>query len=387
MAAERAWVAALLAGNFVVATCAVMVMALIPALSDGLRVDAAAVGQLVTLSGAVMCCAAPLAPWLGRRIGRRRLLVVALVVQGLALLGSALAPSLPVLMAGRALQVVGPAVFTAQAAACAATLVPAGRLGRTTARIYLGWPLALVLGLPAAAWVGGVWGAPVVFAGLGGASLLVALWVAWVLPVASAVPTVHAAQRKAAVPGLAWCLWTTAFASAAQLMLLTYFASFARDVLQAGPAAVALALAGLGLLGTLGVAGVGRWVDRAGAARTVIGCLMMMAASMLAWPLAGSLPMAVLVLAPWALGAFALNAAQQARLLMLDPSHGPRNVGLNTAFTYLGQGLGAAAGGAWVLRWGYGGLGLGALLWLAAAVACSLRGSRRAAALGPVARA
>lgn len=290
--------AALLAGNFVAATCALMVMALIPALAEGLRVDAAAVGQLVTLSGAVMCCVAPLAPWLGRRIGRRRLLVAALVVQGLALLGSAAATSLPMLMASRALQVVGPAVFTAQAAAWVATQVPAGRLGRTTGRIYLGWPLALVLGMPAAAWVGGVWGAPVVLAGLGGASLLVALWVAWALPAASAAQAVRETQRQAAVPGVAWCLWTTALASAAQLMLLTYFASFSREVLQAGPAAVALALGGLGLLGTLGVAGVGRWVDRAGASRAVMGCLLMMAASMLAWPLAGSLPMAVLVPRP-----------------------------------------------------------------------------------------
>ncbi|WP_046113981.1 MFS transporter [Aquincola tertiaricarbonis] len=374
---ERIWVAALLAGNFVVATCAVMLMALIPALADALQVDAAAVGQLVTLSGAVMCVVAPLAPWLGRRIGQRRLLVAALVMQGLGLLWSASQSSLPALMASRALQVVGPAVFTAQAAAWVALQVPAERLGSTTARIYLGWPLALVLGMPAAAWFGGTWGAHAVFAALGLASLLVAAGVGWVLPVASAAQTRRSAgPADAAVSGAGWCLWTTAFASAAQLMLLTYFASFCREVLQAGPAAVALALGALGLLGTLGVGCVGRLVDRLGAARAVMGCLVLMAASMLAWPMARNLPLAVLVLTPWALAAFALNAAQQARLLALDPTRGPRHVGLNTAFVYLGQGMGAAVGGAWVLRFGYAGLGLGALVLLAAAAACSWRSGR-----------
>lgn len=374
---ERTWVAALLAGNFVVATCAVMLMALIPALADALEADAAAVGQLVTLSGAVICVVAPLAPWLGRRIGQRRLLVAALVVQGLALLWSATQSSLPALMASRALQVVGPAVFTAQAAAWLAAQVPAERLGRITARIYLGWPLALVVGLPAAAWFGGVRGAPTVFAALGMASLLVAVMVAWALRAAPAAPaTRQAPPPGAVVPGVAWCLWTTAFASAAQLMLLTYFASFCREVLQAGPAAVALALSALGVLGTLGVGWVGRLVDHVGAARAVMCCLGLMAASMLAWPTARSLPMAMLVLTPWALAAFALNAAQQARLLALEPTRGPRHVGLNTAFVYLGQGMGAAVGGAWVLRFGYAGLGLGALVLLAAAAACSWRSGR-----------
>lgn len=368
---ERLLIGVVLAANFVVATCGTMLTALVPDLSRSLQVSVAQVGQLVTLSGVVMCLMAPLAPVVARRIGRRQLLTATLAVQGLALLLSALQTTWGGLALGRALQSVGPAVFTAQAAALLGLLLPQ-RVGRVTATVYLGWPLALVLGTPAAAWFSAVVGWPWVFAFVGGCSLVaaVAVWQA-LAPFAAQVPPVVKAPWRGMAAGVRSCWLTTAMALAAQLVLLTYFTSYGRDVLQARPADMALALTALGALGVLGVARIGRVVDRLGAPRAVALCLGLMAVSMGAWPLATSLPLAMLVLAPWALAGFALNAAQQARLLALDAAGGARNIGLNTSFVYLGQALGAGLGGWWVAHHGYGSLGLAALGFLALAAVAS----------------
>jgi predicted MFS family arabinose efflux permease len=71
-----------------------------------------------------------------------------------------------------------------------------------------------------------------------------------------------------------------------------------------------------------------------------------MALSLAIWPLGRQgLWVQALVMVPWALGCFAANSAQQARLVHLSPILAPATVALNTSAIYAGQGLGAALGG------------------------------------------
>jgi predicted MFS family arabinose efflux permease len=58
-----------------------------------------------------------------------------------------------------------------------------------------------------------------------------------------------------------------------------------------------------------------------------------------------------LVLVPWALGCFAANSAQQARLVNLSPQLAPATVALNTSAMYAGQAMGSALGG-WMIAQG-----------------------------------
>ena len=57
------------------------------------------------------------------------------------------------------------------------------------------------------------------------------------------------------------------------------------------------------------------------------------------------------VLVPWALGCFAANSAQQARLVNLSPQLAPATVALNTSAMYAGQAMGSALGG-WMIAQG-----------------------------------
>ena len=73
--------------------------------------------------------------------------------------------------------------------------------------------------------------------------------------------------------------------------------------------------------------------------------------SLLIWPLGTSLVLAALVSVPWALGCFASNSAQQARLVGIAPALAAASIALNTSAMYAGQAIGAASGG-WLIASG-----------------------------------
>jgi predicted MFS family arabinose efflux permease len=93
---------------------------------------------------------------------------------------------------------------------------------------------------------------------------------------------------------------------------------------------------------------VSRHIDRVGAPRMVLFTTALIALSLLLWPLGVTLVWLALLLTPWGLGCFATNSAQQARLVSLAPSLAPGSVALNSSGIYIGQAIGAAAGG-WLL--------------------------------------
>ena len=101
-----------------------------------------------------------------------------------------------------------------------------------------------------------------------------------------------------------------------------------------------------------------RYIDRIGAARSVMIGVACMAVSLLIWPLGTTLVLAAIVSIPWALGCFASNSAQQARLVGIAPALASGSIALNTSAMYAGQAIGAAGGG-WLIAGG----GMDTLHW------------------------
>lgn len=132
-----------------------------------------------------------------------------------------------------------------------------------------------------------------------------------------------------------------------------------------------------GAFGLLGNVLLQRWVDRVGAARCVAVSLVAMAISQLLWPLAATPLVMAAIVTPWALGCFASNSAQQARLGASAPALAPALMALNTSAMYLGQAIGAAGGGAMVAAHGFQGLNWVALGWMLLAVLASVGLARR----------
>lgn len=374
----------LLFGNFSVG-CGVMVaVGTLNDLARSLHVSVAVAGQLITAAAVALALGAPLLAAVVAGIDRRRLLAFSLLWYGVGHGLAVLAPDYATLLPVRVVSVLGAAVFTPQAASAVSFMAPPQQRGRAITFIFLGWSLAAVLGMPVSAWVGEVWGWRWAFAGVALLSLIGAVWVWRTLPDGvrpAALSRAHWAQVFTH-PALVATVGVTALSAAGQFTLSSYFAPYYHDVLGASAVEISALFLWFGAVGVLGNVLVSRYIDRLGAARTVAVMLGCMGLSLLLWPLATSLPLMVAVIAPWALGCFATNSAQQARLGLAAPALAPALIALNTSAMYAGQALGSASGGAMVAHSGYGALHWVGLAWLLAALGLSAWAARRMAAPG-----
>jgi MFS family permease/two-component sensor histidine kinase len=145
-------------GTFAIGADAFVIAGFLPSVADALHVSTADGRQSITVFVVAYAVLAPILAMTTARVPRRVLLISALLVLGLANLVSALAPTLPVLLAGRVLAAAGAAAYTPIAAAVCTTLVrPRCRvpalfvlIGGMTVATTLG----LSLGELAGRWVG-----------------------------------------------------------------------------------------------------------------------------------------------------------------------------------------------------------------------------------------
>ena len=344
-----------------------------------LQVSVAVGGQLIGAAAIVMAIGSPLLAGLLSGWDRRRLLTLALLWFAAGHLLSALMPSYVALLPLRCLTTLGVAAFTPQAVSAISALAAPQHRGRAITFIFLGWSVASVLGMPLAAFIGETWGWRWSFVGVAGLSLAAAVGVWRTLPDGIRPPPLSLADWRTILthPVLMAIVVVTAMSSAGQFTLFSYFAPYYRQVLHTSAAQVSLLFLWFGAIGLVGNVLLTRGIDRIGAANAVALTLACMALSLLAWPLATGFLGALLVTAPWALGCFASNSAQQARLALAAPALATALVSLNSSAMYFGQFAGSASGGALIAASGFGGLSWAALAWMTAALLLSLWAARR----------
>jgi predicted MFS family arabinose efflux permease len=341
---------ALLAGNFVIGTGVMVVPGTLNEISASLAVSAATAGQLITAAAVVMCLGAPLLAAVVAGWDRRTLLALSLLWYAVGHVLSALMPSFAGLLVVRMLTVVAPAVFTPQAAACVGLLVPPERRGRAVTFVFLGWSMASVLGLPLGALIGGHFGWRTAFAVIAGGAVASAAWVWLTLPrgIRPQALSRESWGRVFGSPVLMSVAGVTALLGAGQFVLFNYFAPVLKHNLAADATTLSLIWGWFGACGLAGNMLISRFIDRIGAGRAVLIASVLIALSLLTWPLGRTLGLLALVMVPWGLGCFSVNSAQQARLVGLAPPLAPASVALNSSGIYVGQAIGAAAGG-WLL--------------------------------------
>lgn len=341
---------ALLFGNFVIATGVMIVGGVLNEISDAFRVSVPKAGQLISAGALLMCVSAPLLAAVVAGWDRRRLLTLSLLWSGLLHLACSFAPSFAALLPLRVLALVAPAIFTPQAAACVGLLVPPEQRGRAITFVFLGWSVASVLGMPMGAYVGGTFGWHSAFLLVAVLSLAGAAWVWRAMPDGVRPPALSRAAWAATFGSgpLMLCVGVTALYAAGQFVLFAYLAPYFRQKLGVTAGELSLMLMWFGAFGFLGNAMMSRHIDRIGPARAVMAGICSMAVSLLLWPLGTNMALAGLVAIPWALGCFATNSAQQARLVAIAPSLAAGSIALNSSAMYAGQAIGAAGGG-WLI--------------------------------------
>ena len=376
---ERALVLALLFGNFVIGTGAMLVPGILVVLANDLGASLPHTALLITVAAVGICIGSPLLATLTSRIDRRRLLAGALILYAIGHALCALAPNLPVLIVIRSITLLGAAVFTPQAATTLGLVVaPERRSGAITA-IFLGWSVASVLGTPASAWLGAHIGWRYTFALFAALCVMGVVWVLRVVP-----RGLHGASlsRETWVklmrhPALVTILLVTVASASGQFTTFAYIAPFVATMVDPSPATLSLALL---LFGTAGIAG-NVWATRRiavrGASSNVMISLVSMCAAMMVLALFGSWIGALVAGSiAWGAGIFANNSSQQARLVMASPELSGASVALNTSMIYLGQAIGTTLGGTVVTHAGYSWLPACGALVLLLAIALSWRADR-----------
>ncbi|MBW8316439.1 MAG: MFS transporter [Thiobacillus sp.] len=339
---------ALMMGNFVIGTGVMVVPGTLNDISTSLNVSIPQAGQLITAAAILMGLGAPAFATLVAGWDRRRLLTLSLVWYALLTGICALAPNYATLLPLRVLAVIAPAVFTPQAAASVGLLVSPAQRGRAITFVFLGWSVASVMGMPLSAWIGGTLGWRWAFGLVAAMSVVSAAWVWREMPngIRPAALSRQAWGQTLGSAPLMLAVGVTLLSAFGQFTLFSYFAPYFLQTLGLGGGALSLMFLWFGAFGLAGNVGLSRWIDRIGAPRAVLLTLGAMVLTLLLWPLGqAGIWQQALVLVPWALGCFACNSAQQARLVHLSPTLAPATVALNTSAMYGGQALGAALGG------------------------------------------
>lgn len=343
---SRLW--SLTLGNFAIGTGVMIVPGMLNELSADLRTSPAAIGMLISVFAMTICIGGPfLASWTSA-IERRTLLAAALLLYAAMHLVAACAPGYDTLLAARMVTAIGAALFTAQAAATAGLMVPPERRGKAIALVFLGWSIAAVVGTPLGAYLGAQIGWRATMGLVGLLSVLFASGVWLQIPGGLFVAPMDRKAWKAlfANTPLLLAISVTALQALGMFTVFSYLALALKNSIGATPAVISMLFLCFGITGVIGNLIGARLMDRAGPVRVGIAAMASMLTAIVLWPLTqGSLPLTVMLTLVWGLGCFAVNGAQQARLVAMAPPLASASVALNSSAIYLGQALGAFIGG------------------------------------------
>ena len=347
---------ALAIGSFGVGTTEFGPMGMLSSIAEGVDVSIPSAGLLVSAYAIGVTLGAPVMTLLLGRWSRRKALMALMAIFTLGNLLSALAPGYGSLMAARVVTSLTHGAFFGIGAVVAASVVPRDKQASAVATMFMGLTLANIGGVPAATWLSDHIGWRESFAAIAvlGQLAMVALRLALPRGSAAQTPTDVRAELKVLTrPVVLLAMLTTVLSSGAMFSLYTYITPALKTFNAASPALITglLALAGVGF--TIGNALGGKLADRS-VDKTLIGFLLLIATSMLAFPwLAKTHIGAAVGVLVWGIGAFAVVPPIQMRVMRAAAEAPGLASSVNVGAFNLGNALGAAMGAA-VLSAGQG---------------------------------
>ncbi len=353
------------AANFVIGMGAFMVVGMLNPVGEDLGLSPARAGWMMTTYALAYAVLSPVLVALTGQVGRRRILAFGLALFAAANAAASFATDEASLLAARGLAAAGAGLVTPVTAAVAANLAAPERQALALASVFFGLTLAQVLGVPVGSWIAYTFGWRWAFAivALLAFPITALIWIR--IPAGLSVPPVTLGDLGRTLSNLRHLVavsFTTVFLGAIYVVY-TYLAPLLTEEMGFGRDEIALVLLIFGFGAVLGNLAGGQLTDRIGPARTLLILALSQAAFMpwfsaLPFPLIGLLVLIVL----WSIFGWAFMAAQQVRLIALDPTKASVLLALNAAAIYLGSAIGALLGG-FVIE----AFGLGALGWFASA--------------------
>lgn len=360
---------ALVLGGVAIGTTEFVTMGLLPQIAEGVRVSIPTAGHAISAYAIGVVVGAPLIAVLGGGLPRKGLLLALTVVIVIGNVGSALAPGFGSLLAARFLAGVPHGAFFGVASLVAVELAAAGQSGRAVGRVMLGIPIANMLGVPGATWLGQQLGWRSAY------WLVAAIAVATFALIALSVPrlgaddghTVARELRAFANVQVALTLLVGAVGFGGMFAMFSYIAPTLTEVTGLSSGAVPLYLFLFGLGGFVGSIIAGRLGDWSVLRGLAIGCLGM-GANLAVFALVArwAVPAAICIFASSVLASILVVNLQ---LRLMDVAGAAQTLGAasNHAALNLANALGAWLGGVVIAR----GLGYTAPSWVGAALSAA----------------
>ncbi len=356
--------------NFIIGLGAFVVIGVLSPIADAFALSKADAAWAMTAYALAYALTSPVLVALTGAVERARLLVASMALFALGALLCATAPNFGVVLLGRAAMAVGAGLVTPAQAAVAASVVTPAERGRALSLVFFGFTIAQGFGVPLGAWLGYAFGWRWAFALVALLASVGAMVLFAATPRGLKIPANSLATlaTTASTPKFVVAVGFTALFFAATYCVYTFLAPFVEARFDADRNGVTLVLATFGICGVAGNILGGALSDRLGPDRTLAGVgvssvLLMPALTGLAAPFALTLALVGI----WSLTIFGNFAAQQSRLVALDPARASTLPALNAAAIYLGSAAGAYLGGLTLKATGYAWLGVaGAAIMLLA---------------------
>lgn len=338
--------------------------------APGLDAPVALTGQLITLYAFVYGLCVPVVVALTSHIGRRTVMIAAMLVYGLASLLTLLVTDFWTFVPVRILQALSGGTAVVTALSTAAALAGPQRQGRAIATVIMGFTASLIVAVPIGREIALRFGWHAVFPLVGLLSLAVALSHGFILPALSPAASIPLRAQLALLrrPVVLGGLMVTVLWMAGYVMTYSFLTPYLIDVQHLSSAAISPILMMFGLASLVGSRLGGSRTDRHGFHAALVTAKLLQMAFLLALPLvawlwSGSLYAVAAVLALWSAAAWAAGPAQQIRAAALVPEARGVLVGLNQSSMQMGIALGTALGGMFTQA-----LGLAELPWLSVAM-------------------
>ena len=321
--------------------------------APGLGAPVALAGQLITLYAFVYGLCVPIVVALTSHIGRRKVMITAMLLYALASIATLLVQDFWTFVPVRILQALSGGTAVVTALSTAASLAGSQRQGRAIATVIMGFTASLIVAVPLGREIALRFGWHAVFPLVGLLSLVVALSHRFVLPALSPAASIPLRAQLAFLhrPAVLAGLMVTVLWMAGYVMTYSFLTPYLIGVQHLDGASISPLLLAFGLASLVGSRFGGSRTDRHGYHATLVASKLLQAACLLTLPLAawlwpsGSLYGVAAALIMWSATAWAAGPAQQIRAAALVPEARGVLVGLNQSGMQLGIALGTALGG------------------------------------------
>jgi DHA1 family inner membrane transport protein len=254
---------ALAMGGFAIGTTEFVTMGLLREMADGVGVSIPSGGHVISAYALGVVVGAPLIAVLGARLPRKGLLLALMTAFAVGNAASALATGYGMLVVARFFSGIPHGAYFGVASLVAASLVDPARRGRAVSLVMLGLPIANVVGVPAATWMGQLLGWRSAYWAVTLLGLLTVLLVAVLVP--RRAPDRAATGRRELKAFARVQVWLTLLVGAVgfggMFAMYSYINPTVTEVTGLSPATIPLFLLAFGLGGSAGTVLGGHLAD------------------------------------------------------------------------------------------------------------------------------